>query len=132
MTTVTAPGTLGRIDQLRSVHASVRGLSIEPLLDRIPANSLDLTGISWVIVGGESGSRERVRPFPLSWARELRDHCAESGVAFFLKQLGRRPCDGDDELLLGDTHGGDWDEWPSDLKIRQVPAQFLRQIGGST
>ncbi len=132
MTTVTAPGTLGRIDQLRGVRASVRGLSIEPLLDHIPANSIDLTGVSWVIVGGESGPRDRVRPFHLSWARELRDHCAEKGVAFYLKQLGRRPFDGDDELLLGDTHGGDWDEWPSDLKIRQVPAQFLRQIGGST
>ncbi len=126
MTTLTGPGKLDRINQLLEVPAAIRGLSLEPLWERISPRFLKLKGISWVIVGGESGRREFVRPFDLSWARELRDHCREQGVAFFLKQLGRRPLDGDDELMLGDTHGGDWDEWPSDLKVRQMPSQFLR------
>jgi protein gp37 len=67
MTTITGPDpeTLKRVDQLRQVKASCRGLSIEPLRERIPPSKLDLTGIDWVIVGGESGSGEDTRPFAL-------------------------------------------------------------------
>ncbi|MCC5850576.1 MAG: DUF5131 family protein, partial [Verrucomicrobia bacterium] len=49
-----------------------------------------LTGIDWLIVGGESGNKD-ARPFDLAWARELRDLCREQGVAFFCKQLGSHP-----------------------------------------
>jgi len=124
MTTVTGPDKLGRVDQLREVPAAVRGLSLEPLWERIPPKDLKLKGISWVIVGGESGRRDFVRPFDLSWARELRDHCREKGVAFFLKQLGRRPVLEGEEPKLRDSHGGDWSEWPKDLRVREMPVAF--------
>ena len=124
MTTVTGPDRLDRIDQLRGVRASVKGLSLEPLWERVPPTELNLEGISWVIVGGESGRKEFVRPFDLSWARELRDHCRKKNVAFFLKQLGRRPVFEGEEISLRDGHGGDWSEWPEDLRVREVPEAF--------
>ncbi|WP_084029027.1 DUF5131 family protein, partial [Mycobacterium avium] len=73
-----------RADVLRAIPAAVRFLSLEPLLG--PLTSLDLTGIDWVIVGGESGPR--ARPMDLKWARLLRDQCAAAGVAFYFKQAG--------------------------------------------
>jgi len=124
MTTLTGPDKLSRVDQLREVPASVRGLSVEPLSNRLPPEKLDLDGIAWLIVGGESGRKDAVRPFYLDWARELRDFCQKKKVAIFLKQLGRRPVDGGVELHLRDSHGGDWDEWPKDLRAREVPRVF--------
>ena len=130
MTTVTSPDKLDRVDQLREVPAAIRGLSLEPLWERIPPKELRLKGISWVIAGGESGHRDFVRTFDLSWARELRDHCRERGVAFFLKQLGRRPFENGREILLRDGHGGDWSEWPKDLRVREMPSAFRRYRQG--
>lgn len=128
MTTITGPDTLGRVDALRDVPAAKRGLSIEPLWNRIPPKDLDLADIDWVIVGGESGRKACVHPFDLAWARELRDHCQNHGVAFFLKQLGRRPMEGGQELHLRDGHGGDWSEWPEDLRVRQMPRAAITSI----
>ncbi|MCC5850355.1 MAG: DUF5131 family protein, partial [Verrucomicrobia bacterium] len=92
MTTMTGADrqNLVRLGKLKEVDAHIRGLSVEPLWERIPSEKLDLTGIDWLIVGGESGSKD-ARPFDLAWARELRDHCREQGVAFFCKQLGSHP-----------------------------------------
>jgi protein gp37 len=124
MTTVTSPETLHRVDQLRQVDATCRGLSIEPLWERLPPERLDLTGIDWVIVGGESGSGSTTRPFHTEWAEELHDHCHKHRVAFFLKQLGRNPISVGKPIRLSDPHGGDWDEWPRHLRIREFPAYF--------
>ncbi len=73
-----------RADHLRQVDAAVRFISAEPLLG--PLEGLDLTGIDWLITGGESGPRHR--PVRADWVRELRDRCAEEEVAFFFKQWG--------------------------------------------
>lgn len=73
-----------RIDILRDTPAVVRFLSIEPLLEDI--GTLDLTGIHWVIVGGESGPK--ARPMHPEWVRSIRDQCRTAGVAFFFKQWG--------------------------------------------
>jgi protein gp37 len=73
---------LHRIDLLRTVPAAVRFLSVEPLLGAIP--NLDLNGIGWIIVGGESGPK--ARPMDVEWVRELRDKCLAEGVPFFFKQ----------------------------------------------
>lgn len=80
-----------RADTLRELPAAVRFISAEPLLGSLFAvrgnrRPLDLTGIHWVIAGGESGPR--ARPMDLDWTRELRDRCVEARVAFLLKQLG--------------------------------------------
>jgi protein gp37 len=72
-----------RIDRLRHVPAHIRFLSCEPLLGPL---DLDLDGIHWVIVGGESGPG--ARPMDLDWARGIRSQCWAAGVPFFLKQLG--------------------------------------------
>lgn len=71
-----------RADWLRKIPALVRFLSCEPLLGPLP--SLNLAGIGWVIVGGESG--KDYRPMPHEWAVDLRDRCDEAGVAYFFKQ----------------------------------------------
>jgi len=75
-----------RIDDLRSITAAVRFLSLEPLLGPLP--DLDLEGIDWVIVGGESGNQ--ARPMKEEWVRDIRDQCQEADVPFFFKQWGGR------------------------------------------
>lgn len=75
---------LSRIDDLRRTPAAVRFLSLEPLLEDL--GTLDLTGISWCIVGGESGPG--ARPMHPDWARSIRDQCIAAKVPFFFKQWG--------------------------------------------
>ncbi|MEQ1866460.1 MAG: phage Gp37/Gp68 family protein [Micropepsaceae bacterium] len=73
-----------RIKHLRDAPAGVRFLSIEPLIG--PMGQLDLAGIDWVIVGGESGPGART--MNAEWVRDIRDQCAAEGIAFFFKQWG--------------------------------------------
>jgi protein gp37 len=73
-----------RIDLLRSTHASLKFLSLEPLLGPLPG--LDLDEIGWVIVGGESGPK--ARPMDPAWALDIRDRCVAARVPFFFKQWG--------------------------------------------
>lgn len=110
-----------RIPWLQRQPAAVRFLSVEPLLEDL--GELDLGGIHWVIVGGESGGK--ARPFDLAWARSIRDQCRRDGVAFFCKQLGVRPSD-DGLIRLSNKKGGDWTEWPMDLRIREFPRANVR------
>jgi protein gp37 len=119
MTSVTSQTTVGRVEQLRRVPAKFRGLSIEPLWSAV---HIDLAGIDWAIVGGESGPH--ARPFDLAWARTLQADCASAGTALFIKQLGRHPVDGGRPLKLTDAHGEDWEEWPMDLRVREIPRGF--------
>jgi protein gp37 len=102
-----------RADKLRQTPAAVRFLSLEPLLGPLP--SLDLGGIGWVIVGGESG--HGARGLKGEWVRDLRDRCAAEGVPFFFKQWGgRTPKAGGREL-----DGRTWDHMPTAL-AQPVPA----------
>ena len=73
-----------RIRHLQAIHVPIRFLSIEPLLG--PMGEIDLNGISWVIVGGESGPN--ARPMKEMWVVEIRDLCRRKGVDFFFKQWG--------------------------------------------
>jgi len=82
--TVESGKTKHRIDFLRKIDTNIRFLSIEPLIDDV--GELDLSGIHWVIVGGESGPK--ARPMKPEWAANVRDQCDEQGVAFFFKQWG--------------------------------------------
>lgn len=75
---------LPRIDDLRKVPAKVRFLSIEPLLEDL--GEIDLSGIHWVIVGGESG--HGARPMEPAWVESIKRQCEAAGVAFFFKQWG--------------------------------------------
>jgi len=94
-----------RIDELRATRAQTKFLSIEPLLGPLP--DLDLRGINWVIVGGESGPR--ARPMDSKWVTGLRDQCVEARVPFFFKQWGGKNKKKAGRLLDGRT----WDELPS-------------------
>jgi protein gp37 len=73
-----------RIEALQSMPVAVRFLSIEPLLEDL--GRIDLQGIDWVIVGGESGPH--ARPMAPAWVRGIRDQCREAAVPFFFKQWG--------------------------------------------
>lgn len=101
-----------RIDHLRAVPAKVRFLSCEPLLSDL--GTLNLEGIHWVIIGGESGPHART--MDIEWARNIVRQCKEQGVKVFVKQLGRN------FSLYKHAKGGDMAEWPEDLRIREMPA----------
>lgn len=94
----------GRIKQLQQTPAGKRFLSVEPLIGSL--GDIDLSGIDWVIVGGESGPG--FRDCRRSWIREVRDQCIDQGVAFFFKQWGgHRPKSGGRSL-----DGRVWSEYP--------------------
>ena len=94
-----------RIDQLRRTDAAVKFLSLEPLLGALPG--LDLDGIDWVIVGGESGRRPR--PMKAEWVKNIRRQCRRADVPFFFKQWGGTNKKEAGRLLEGRT----WDEMPT-------------------
>jgi protein gp37 len=99
-----------RANHLRKVDAAVRFLSLEPLLGPLP--TLDLEGIDWVIVGGESG--HEARPIQPDWVRAIRDQCLAAPTPFFFKQWGgRTPKAGGREL-----DGRKWDELPVTSRSR--------------
>jgi protein gp37 len=119
-----------RADHLRATPAAVRFLSLEPLLGPLPA--LDLTGIDWVIVGGESGPG--ARPMHLGWVRDIRDRCQAAGVAFFFKQWGAWAPAGSmydtsdrTHLVLpdGTDRGIPWGGW----KLDRPEAEPMRRFG---
>jgi protein gp37 len=100
-----------RVDHLRQVPASVRFISAEPLLSSL--NAVDLTGIHWLIAGGESGHGHR--PCDPNWICELRDRCQAAQIAFFFKQWGGRTPKAGGRELDGQT----WDEMPTVPGVRQ-------------
>jgi protein gp37 len=106
-----------RIKHLRDAPAAMRFLSIEPLIG--PVGRLDLTGINWVIVGGESGPG--ARPMRRQWVREIRDQCRANDIAFFFKQWGGlRPKSGGRRL-----DGREWNDFP---RSAQTDANFTHAI----
>ena len=110
---------LSRLQHLRSTYAPIKFLSLEPLIGRI--GRLDLRGISWVIVGGESGSGHR--PVDPEWVREIRDQCNDSDTAFFFKQWGgQRPKSGGREL-----DGIEWNEYPT-MPTQGSSKRFFGQL----
>lgn len=93
-----------RIEHLRSTRAKLKFLSLEPLLGPLP--DLDLRGIDWVILGGESGPS--ARPMDAAWATDVRDQCRRAQVQFFFKQWGGRNKKRTGRKLEGRT----WDQMP--------------------
>jgi protein gp37 len=131
---------LERIPLLIAQSAAVRFLSCEPLLEAIDL-SYWMPALQWVIVGGESGPKARV--FDVAWARDLVRQCKLYGVSAFVKQLGAAACDPENGLAgaglkvhpdasmlvsqrLIDSAGGDWSEWPADLRVRELPEALPR------
>ncbi len=100
-----------RIDKLRNINASIKFLSVEPLLEDI--GKINLTGIDWVIVGGESGAK--ARPMKQEWALNVKKQCDEQNVAFFFKQWGTWGADGVRRSKKTNgriLNGKEWNEYP--------------------
>jgi protein gp37 len=113
-TSVEDSRVLHRINALTKVPATIRFLSVEPLIGRIPR--LPLKGVHWVIVGGESGPGSR--PMDPEWVRVIRDRCVARGVPFFFKQWGgtNKKATG---RLLDDR---EWNEMPARTQhVRHTP-----------
>ncbi len=117
---------LPRISVLRTIPATVRFVSFEPLLEDL--GQLDLTGIHWAITGGETGPKARV--MDTQWARSIITQCREQQVAVWVKQLGRRPVESGVELRLmkedgrRDYKGDNPTLWPKELiclSVRCLP-----------
>lgn len=110
-----------RIPYLLQASAALRFVSCEPLLgpiDLCPFDTLGV-GLDWVIVGGESGPG--ARPMDLTWARAIKDTRQAEGVPVFVKQLGRECIMNGLPWRPGDRKGADMDEWPEDLRVREMP-----------
>jgi protein gp37 len=101
-----------RIAHLRRTPAHIRFLSVEPLLEDV--GDLNLDGISWVIVGGESGAK--ARPMHAEWARNVQRQCQEANVRFFFKQWGAHGADGlrrSKKANGREFDGRTWDDMPA-------------------
>lgn len=108
-----------RIDELRRVPAAIRFISFEPLVG--PVGAVDLSGIHWAIVGGESGPR--ARPIRESWIDELHELCAAHDVAFFFKQWGTWGKDNKKRSKKANGRvyrGRVWDDMPTDAIAQQL------------
>jgi protein gp37 len=113
---------IGRIHQLLEVPASKRFVSFEPLWSKVDMNLdlSDLCSIDWAIIGGESGNETgmyRYRPCSIEWIESLISDLTPT-TSIFVKQLGTHLAK---EMSLKDRHGGDIDEWPEHLRIREFP-----------
>ena len=107
---------VSRIGHLQDVNSPARFISFEPLLG--PVGDVNLSGIAWAIVGGESGPK--ARPMQAEWAREIRQSCDRHGTAFFFKQWGGpRPKSGGRVL-----DGEEWNGFP----LHVVPERILAEI----
>lgn len=132
-----------RIPELLKIPAKVRFLSCEPLLGPVDlrwcewcgrfgphdceggyswalTEEQDQAGIDWAIIGGESGPGARV--FELDWATSTIGQCKAAGVSVFMKQLGSKPVVGCYGYKTLDKKGGNPDEWPEELRVREFPA----------
>jgi len=106
---------LDRVDDLRKIKAGIRFLSVEPLLEDI--GEINLSGIHWVIVGGESGPK--ARPMKAEWVESIKDQCDQEGVAFFFKQWGGWGADGKKRAKKSNGRlfaGRTWDGMPLELR----------------
>ena len=123
-TSVENKKTLFRIDQLRECQAKTLFLSLEPLLE--PLGELNLTGIHWVIVGGESG--KGYREMDHAWARDIRDQCVDKGVAFFFKQSAAYRTEMGTELIEADDTKSTWQQFPDTFTPEAPEAEQTGQL----
>lgn len=128
MTSVTSSNTVGRVDHLCDVPAAIRGVSVEPIWDAVDLSSWH-EHLSWVIIGGQSGRNPNATD--INDIRKTAAPIAAAKIALFIKQLGSKPVGTwrsdptpfgtPRRWLLKDTKGEDWNEFPPDLQVREVP-----------
>jgi protein gp37 len=121
-----------RIPLLLETPAAIRWVSYEPALAELDLRpswiagydysggfKVSATKLDWLVCGGESGPG--ARGFDLAWAESIVAQCKAAGMAVFVKQLGALAHDSVERLSLKDRKGGDWNEWPDGLKVREFP-----------
>lgn len=120
-TSVGRPEAKHRIDTLRQTNADVKWISAEPLVKSL--GKVDLTGIDWVVMGGESGDGN-IMELNLEWVTDLIEQCRQQGVTPFVKQLGQKWAE---HREADHGHGGNIFEWPTALQVREVPEIYPGQ-----
>lgn len=131
-TSITTQATTSRIRHLLRVgdDRTIRFLSVEPQYESLNLSAW-LPRIDWVIQGGESG--HGANPFHIEWALDLIRQCRTAKVSYFLKQLGRVVHRSGQRIHMVDHHGGDWSEWPEQIRVREmpiIPTDVTPDIGG--
>jgi protein gp37 len=146
VTAGTQKGWDTRVPYLLEIDCAVRFVSVEPMLEPVKMAEEQGRSIDWVIIGGESGGRFKVRPFLVNAARDLVHECSKYSIATFFKQMGSRTLDAHDVGLDGTTEpwpvgtnrvqaagselvqirlkhpkGEDMSQWPEDLRIQEFP-----------
>lgn len=131
-----------RIPVLLTLPAAVRWVSMEPLIGPVDLTQalaeVHLSGDwpDWVVIGGESGAKDKVRPMEAEWVRKIIADCRDFDVAVFVKQLGRhladdygttKPSKKDPKTLVRDLKGGDPAQWPSWMRVREWPRQRAKE-----
>jgi protein gp37 len=111
-TTIENRDVLYRLDELKKVRAKIKFVSFEPLLESV--GKVDLRGIDWAIVGGESGPNRRA--MDKQWVKEIRSHCRSAGIPFFFKQWGGRTPKSGGRMLDGKIY----DEYPEAIQSFQT------------
>lgn len=102
------------------IKARIHFLSCEPILR--PLDETHAAKFDWIIFGGESDPSGRARISQLDWFYRGLGFCEQHKIPAFVKQLGAN-CWNSHRLVLKDSHGGDWNEWPADLRVREFPKQ---------
>ena len=97
---------------------TIHFLSVEPQVEPINLRPW-LSGLDWVIQGGESGPASR--PFDITWVGDILGQCRAAGVPLFVKQLGSSVLSSGSERSFQDTHAGNWTEWPEEMRVREMP-----------
>lgn len=115
-TSITDNKSLARIKHLKAVKAKIHWLSVEPLWEDLNLTPEMLHGISWVIIGGESGARPT--PCDVDWIYKIMSLCEEMGIPAFCKQYGTYLAK---KFGFKDSHGGDWREWNYMMRVRKMP-----------
>lgn len=112
-----------RVPILAQVPARVRFLSIEPILGPVDVEG-SISKIDWVIIGGESGGKNQFRPASLSWFESIVSSCRSADVPVFVKQVGTHLAK---EIGSKDFHGGQIDEFPESIRVRQWPKLYSNE-----
>lgn len=126
MTSVTNQATAeARLPHLRRVQARWRGVSAEPLLGAVSLAPW-LSWITWVIIGGASG--DNAGQTPVEWIEALARESVGAACATFVKQLGSKPTNDGGALAINHAKGGNSDEWPASLRVREMPSFDLSEV----
>ncbi len=122
-TSITGPENAARgvtLARIADTLDCITWISYEPNIGNVKFSKDVLKSISWMVIGGESDQEQPARPMDFEFLRKVIANCKHAGVATFIKQLGS-VWSKVNYLYSKDRHGGDWNHWPKELRLRQLP-----------